>query len=249
MRSERGRSEWGRSGRFESLKERLLRAGVAPKRVRRYVSELSDHLDDLVRQQRAAGYEGQDAQLRARALLGSDEELAKGWLDDPRLKSFTARAPWAVIPAVTVGTLMLALALPVIAWVMIGEAGGWIGVHVTAPAWFVVFSDVWSAATSFLVPPAVALALALVAHRQRLNPAWALVPAIILLPLSPHIGVAPHQISVGAGDFFRLTYQAGRSHSAFPSNQWPLIAARLLVTLAPGLWLYRWQKRIRAHAV
>ena len=36
---------------FDHLSERLLRAGIAPRHVRRYARELSDHFDDLVREE------------------------------------------------------------------------------------------------------------------------------------------------------------------------------------------------------
>src|SRR5437764_12268683 len=81
---------------FEALGETLLRAGIGPGRVRRYLRELDDHLAELTARECAAGYGPAEAAARARSLLGSDEELAQSWLSNPRLKSFTARAPWLV---------------------------------------------------------------------------------------------------------------------------------------------------------
>ena len=52
---------------FENLREMLLRAGVAPRRVRRYVTELNEHMADLVQVQHCSGYTGDDAVMRARA--------------------------------------------------------------------------------------------------------------------------------------------------------------------------------------
>lgn len=60
---------------FDALREALLQAGIAPRHVRRYIQELSDHLNDLISAQNARGYDGEDALTRARALIGSDEEL------------------------------------------------------------------------------------------------------------------------------------------------------------------------------
>ena len=82
--------------RFEGLREILLKGGVAPRHVRRYLAELSEHLDDLTEKQRAQGYEGEDAQLRARALLGEDRELAAAMLEQKSLRSLPARAPWLI---------------------------------------------------------------------------------------------------------------------------------------------------------
>src|ERR1700754_3444929 len=82
--------------RFEALREILLKGGIAPRHVRRYLAELSEHLNDLTERQRAQGYEGEDAELRARALLGEDRELAAAMLEQRSLRSIAARAPWLV---------------------------------------------------------------------------------------------------------------------------------------------------------
>ena len=81
--------------RFESLRESLLKSGIAPRHVRRYVRELDEHLDDLAAQQREAGYDAEDATIRARAKLGSDTELAGAMLDQPGMRSWPARLPWS----------------------------------------------------------------------------------------------------------------------------------------------------------
>src|ERR1700744_1619828 len=82
--------------RFEALHEILLKGGVAPRHVRRYLAELTEHLDDLTEKQRAQGYDGEDAHLRPRALLGEDSELAAAMLEQKSLRSIPARAPWLV---------------------------------------------------------------------------------------------------------------------------------------------------------
>jgi hypothetical protein len=69
---------------FDALKERLLRAGIGPRRVRRYLAELTDHLAELTAQEEAAGDRPAEAATRARILLGSDD-------DSPPL-GFTTRA-------------------------------------------------------------------------------------------------------------------------------------------------------------
>src|ERR1700761_3953986 len=82
--------------RFEALREILLKGGIAPRHVRRYLAELTEHLDDLTEKQRAQGYDGEDAALRARALLGEDRDLAAAMLEQKSLRSITVRAPWLV---------------------------------------------------------------------------------------------------------------------------------------------------------
>jgi hypothetical protein len=82
--------------RFDRLSERLLHAGIAPRHVRRYERELSDHFDDLVREEKAGGATRELAETRALSRLGNDDDLAQAMLSRPELRSLTARFPWAV---------------------------------------------------------------------------------------------------------------------------------------------------------
>ena len=81
---------------FQRLSERLLHAGIAPRHVRRYVRELSDHFDDLVREEKAGGAARELAETKALSRLGSDDALADAMLSRPELRSLTSRFPWAV---------------------------------------------------------------------------------------------------------------------------------------------------------
>jgi hypothetical protein len=188
--------------RFEALRETLLRAGVAPRRVKRYLAELQDHLADLTAQERAAGYDEEDASIRARAMLGSEAELAEGWLTDPRLKSVTARASWAVFPGLLLLSLALGFAVFAAAWVAIAYVAVKAGQHaMDFPSWLAGLAPVLSLTAAFVAPVLSALILALLAWRQRLNAVWAFCPALALLLVSPRItlGIAVHSISVGMG--------------------------------------------------
>jgi len=98
---------------FESLREALLRAGVAPAHVRRYVRELSEHFSDLAGEELKAGRSLAEARAAARARLGADEALAGAMLAEPSLRSWTGRAPWATL---VLGPILL-LAL---AWTLAG---------------------------------------------------------------------------------------------------------------------------------
>jgi hypothetical protein len=95
--------------RFDRLAERLLAAGIAPRHVRRYARELSDHYDDLVREETAAGAGRELAEARARARLGSEEDLAEAMLSQPGLRSLTARYPWAVFGLGPIALLALSV--------------------------------------------------------------------------------------------------------------------------------------------
>ena len=58
------------SAPFDPLRERLLRAGIAPRHVRRYLRELTEHLADLTAEQRAVGYDEADAAMLASLSAG-----------------------------------------------------------------------------------------------------------------------------------------------------------------------------------
>ena len=73
--------------RFERLSERLLKAGIAPRHVRRYARELSDHFDDLVREEKESGAGRELAETRALSRLGNEDDLAEAMLSRPELRS------------------------------------------------------------------------------------------------------------------------------------------------------------------
>lgn len=81
---------------FRELEERLLRAGVAPRHVRRYVAELRDHLADLRAEEERAGKSKADAEAAALRRLGDVEQLAAAMVGRREFQSWSARAPWAV---------------------------------------------------------------------------------------------------------------------------------------------------------
>jgi hypothetical protein len=81
---------------FSELRERLLRAGVAPRHVRRYLTELADHWADLTAEEERAGRSRADAESAALARLGRMDDLARAMIEQRRFQSWCVRAPWAV---------------------------------------------------------------------------------------------------------------------------------------------------------
>ncbi len=78
------------------LRERLLRAGVAPRYVKRYLSELADHLADLQIEEELKGRSRADAEAAALVRLGGMGNLSRAMIDQRQLQSWSAKAPWAV---------------------------------------------------------------------------------------------------------------------------------------------------------
>lgn len=102
---------------FNELRERLLRAGVAPRHVRRYIAELTDHLADLTANEQRAGCSQADAEFAALIRLGGTDDLAKAMIEQrqfqSRFQSWCSRAPWAMFSLVPLfflaGTWFVAL--------------------------------------------------------------------------------------------------------------------------------------------
>lgn len=162
---------------LHELRERLLRAGVAPRHVRRYLGELSDHLADLTNEEERAGRNRRDAEAAALARLGSTDELAKAMTEQRQFQAWCARAPWAMFSVTPLALLFMTyLFACFILW------SGW---QIYLPAADTPFGHNSPALYNlqniyfqfgrliyFTAPVVVGLAIGLVAVRQRLNAIW-----------------------------------------------------------------------------
>jgi hypothetical protein len=164
--------------RFDRLCERLLRAGIAPRHVRRYARELGDHFDDLVAEEMAGGAARELAQTEARSRLGNDDALADAMLSRPELRSLAARFPWAVFGLGPVAMLALgfAAALAVefgiieLATALVPAMGLKPG-PATAKG-FTLALLVWNTLAVYAAPLLFAALFYWVGSRQRMRPAW-----------------------------------------------------------------------------
>ena len=226
--------------RFEALREILLKGGVAPRHVRRYLAELTEHLDDLTEKQRALGYEGEDAQLRARALLGEDRELAAAMLEQQSLRSIAARAPWLIFGILPPFAAIAALMLPISALVLTAKCLGLNEKGVRWPEWFGFLAVGTTTGANLLLMPLVSALFVALAARQRQNPIWPLLATLMLLILLIHSGA---HIAV-PGDL-RGSINVGVTPIFLAGNwktmgaHWPTVAAQYVLTLLPLFWLVR----------
>lgn len=192
--------------RFDTLSETLLKGGIAPRHVRRYVRELDDHLDDLVRHQRENGHAEEDAALRARALLGSDADLSGAMLSQPRLRSWPARVPWLffiVLPPLAVLALFFAAILPLVGLAHFGHMTSAQGI--AAPEWFRLLARQTAFCGNLLLAPALSTMLVALALRQRLPARWPLLAISLIAVMGmrydvsfPQTGSHGGQFSIGA---------------------------------------------------
>jgi hypothetical protein len=156
--------------RFDKLRERLLRAGIAPRHARRYVTELRDHFDDLVQEETENGLTRDAAEAAAHARIGTDDELSTVVLARPASRSITARFPWAVfgigpvlvLAAVVAGALFIQGGL--IFWS--SEISPW------SIPWARFSFDLLNWLTTYAAPLAIAAALSVTGIRQRMSESW-----------------------------------------------------------------------------
>ena len=163
---------------LDHLSDRLLRAGIAPRHVRRYVRELFDHFDDLVREEKESGAGRGLAETRALSRLGSDDALADAMLSRPELRSLTARYPWAVFGLGPIAMLALGFAAALAVEIGIIELATAYGPAIglkpgpDAARWFTRVLLVWNTLTVYFAPLGFAALLYQVGSRQRMRPAW-----------------------------------------------------------------------------
>jgi hypothetical protein len=155
---------------FESVREQLLRAGIAPRHAARYVVELREHLIDLTARERSTGLDAKTAGERARAMLGTDAQLAQTMIDKtPR--SLASRAPWAtfaLLPVVALIAIMAATGIAMFQLLSPAHAA-WPG---GVPNTYTGLIAVVSFLSRYLVGPSLAAGCVALALRQRLSSTW-----------------------------------------------------------------------------
>lgn len=231
---------------FEGLRERLLRAGVAPRHVRAYLAELREHLADLTERESAAG--PHEAARRARAALGDDDTLAAAMLSRRGARSLTARAPWLVLgllqPLAMIAAVVLVALLSVVVYVVLWGVFG-LDVARVGPS--------LAGLGNLLAAPLVTLLFGVIAWRQRVAPAWLLIGSVIILLLFPHMEFWPARPDpAGFPPGLRLQYTYAGQFSfgvgLFPvfhgrawatmAAHWPIVIAQYALTLLPAAWLW-----------
>jgi hypothetical protein len=156
--------------RFDKLRERLLRAGIAPRHVRRYVGELRDHFDDLVREGAETGLTRNEAEEAARQRIGTEDGLAAVMLTRPELRSVTARFPWV---AFGVGPVLMLAVFVATALLVQGGIMFW---SPALPPWSIAWAkfslDALNWLATYAAPLLIAASISIIGIRQRITPSW-----------------------------------------------------------------------------
>jgi hypothetical protein len=230
---------------FDEIREQLLRAGVAPRHVRRYLNELSDHLADLRAEEERGGRSRLEADAAALARLGGVDGLAKAMIERRQFQSWSARAPWAVFG---LGPLcMLATAWLIALFIL------WTGWRIFLPEAstpFVGLINGWAVLyfgagrlLYFGAPIFIGWLMGLVAARQRMNALWPMVGVMIVAVIASAAQVhARGAIAAGAVGHVGIGFSLGNSMPAVSSS---LVHSLVILAIAVVPWpwlLWRRQK-------
>jgi hypothetical protein len=230
---------------FETVREQLLRAGVAPRSARRYVTELREHLADLIERERATGLSVAQATSRALALMGTDADLARAMLDRGAPRSLATRAPWAMFAILPVALLAAVLGTAAFSmmhllWPMRGLAPS------QMPASYHALVELVSFLVTYLLGALLAAGCIAVAVRQRLASGWIWVGLGLIALLSGllgfHVHVIPPQGGHRGGTIYSLAaivYLHGRANLAATLGAWVLHAAVLFAIAATAYHTFR----------
>ena len=222
---------------FESVREQLLRAGVAPRHVSRYVTELREHLADLIERERAAGLDVGSATERALGFMGTDADLASAMIRRGAPRSLAARAPWAmlaIVPTLVLAAVLCACGLAM--WHLLWPVRGLTPSEM--PEGYRALIASVSFAATYLLGVLLAAACIALAVRQRLASGWLWVGLGLIALLNGILGfhahVIPPQAGRAGGTVYSLAavmYLHGRPNLAATLGAWALHAA-VLFTIA-----------------
>ncbi len=174
-----------RNQRFGRVRERLLRGGVAPRHVRRTITELEGHFADIVSELQSTGLSEVESESRAAVRLGSEDVLVASVLARPELRSWSRRWPWfafGLLPLMIFASLFLLSIMALLQTVEFAQHSlGWTPARSPELLWLrdaLVISAMW------LAPLIAAAGTCLLAARRRAPIAWPLVTTILIGILS-----------------------------------------------------------------
>jgi hypothetical protein len=240
--------------RFHELRERLLRAGVAPRHVRRYLTELADHLADLRAEEERTGRSRVDAESAALLRLGGMDDLAKAMIEQRQFQSWCVRAPWAMFglgPVFLLGLVWCA-ALFVLwsGWQIFlpgadtpfGSRPGAHRIFEVANIYFQVDRLIY-----FAAPILVGWGIGLIAARQRFNAVWPTVGLVLIALMGGTAQVQASRTAVPGGlGHIRIDFALGRPVQGIPDGLFHALVILSLTVLPYLVW--RFQKALSLTA-
>ena len=225
---------------FHELRERLLRAGVAPRHVRRYLTELSDHLADLRADEERAGRSRVVAESAALVRLGGMDDLAKAMIERRQFRSWSVRAPWAVFGLTPLlllaGAWFVALLILWSGWQIFlpgadtpfgaGRVSGFANLYFQA-----------GKAIYFGAPLFVGWGIGLIAVRQRLKALWPMVGLVLIAWMGGTSQVQASRTAVlGGVGHIRMRFAMETSVQGLPDGLMHALVILSLTVLPYLIW-------------
>ena len=229
---------------FDRLEDRLLRGGIAPRHVRRTLTELRDHYDDALQDEQTKGVG--DAAQAAWQRLGTENDIAQSVLARRELHALSARFPRVVFGA---GPLVLwfaftALTLTPFAFGLnAARETGLIGPPgAPDPAWFEVPFNALCFFYLRILPIMIGAVMVTVAAQQRLALSWPLSGAGVIAVLSA-LSTYHIKFVTTPGEKGELSIGFGVSADELPYSL-AMVALNLMLIVAAYIVWQRTQRRM-----
>jgi hypothetical protein len=192
---------------FHELRERLLRAGVAPRHVRRYLAELADHFADLRTEEVSAGRDTRDAESAALARLGRMDDLANAMIGQRKFQSWCA-------PLALGAAYLAAISILWVLWrVFLPGADTPFGQPNAGPIYG--FQNICFQADKFFyfgAPVLIGWGVAVIAARQRMKALWPIVGFVLVAVIGATNRVQAGRTAIPGGfGHIRMDFVLGTS--------------------------------------
>jgi hypothetical protein len=221
---------------FELLGERLLRSGIAPRHVRRYVRELGDHYDDAIREELGKGADRAAAEESAAKRLGEADHLVESALARPELLSWSRRWPWVVY--IVAPLVLFPAAFVATIFAMVGLSQIIVpGMDRLLPTPLLETLKAIRIFNLYVLPVTAAAGFALLARRRGVSRVWAWtsIALITFVGALPNLDVYADQIGAGIGFSTRLDFLV----AMFLQRWLPTAVAAVMLYMAAGHVAYR----------
>lgn len=232
---------------FHELRERLLQAGIAPRHVRRYLTELSAHLADLRAEEERAGRSRADAEAAALVRIGAPDDLARAMIEQPQFQSWSARAPWAVFGLVPLcflfGAYFVSCFILWAGWqIFLPQAntpfGATSGGHIFALQNLYFQADKFF---YFTAPILTGWGIGLIAARQRVKAIWPILSFFLLASMGGTAQIHANRtiLAQGLGHISMSFFGAGAAPQALSTSMIHVMVAFTLSVVPYLIWLLR----------
>jgi hypothetical protein len=223
---------------FHELRERLLRAGVAPRHVRRYLTELADHLADLRAEEERAGRSRADAESAALIRLGGMDDLSKAMLEQRQFQSWCVRAPWAMFGFAPLfllaGAYFVALLILWSGWNIFLPGADTPFVRIDG---FAIFYFGVGRSLYFGAPILIGWGIGLIAARQRFKAVWPTVGLVLIALMGGTAHVHASRTGIPGGlEHISMDFTLGPSVQGISDSLFHALVILSLTVLPYLIW-------------